>query len=446
MTKDAAAGPGAAAASAPPTLDSVSEHLGAATAPPTADAASKNVAAAFAPPAAAAASGRQAASSVSACFVIPTYNEADNVVPLLRRLTALHPEPETAFLIVDDNSPDGTAALVNGLAAADRRIHLLEGPRRGLGTAYLRGIRHALEVLGATAVLQMDADFSHDPADAGRLLNRLAAGADLALASRYVAGGSLDPRWGLGRRMLSGWGNRLARCIAGLHGVRDCTSGFKAIRASALEAADLGAVAVRGYAFQVALLHSLLRSGAKAVEVPIHFRERLRGQTKLGLRDVLEFFFHLWQLRLGEHGAIVKFGCAGLFGAAVNLGSFHLMLTVGLHKFLASPIATEIAILCNFFINNHWTFGGRRMAGSKGSRGLKYNLVALATLSLSYATFIGLSLLFPEASPVLLQACGIAPAAALNYLLHFYWTFRETAAGAVDGSARRPAPLAKHGG
>ena len=384
------------------------------------------------------------------CFVIPTYNEASNVLPLLRRLTGLYLDADTVFLIVDDESPDGTARLVREFAASDDRVHLLEGPQRGLGQAYVLGMVHALDTLGADVVVQMDADFSHDPADAGRLLARLAdgggpaaepapegrrggGGADVAIGSRYVAGGTLDPRWHAGRRLLSRWGNRLARSVAGVRGVRDCTAGFKAVRADALRAAKVEDVRVRGHAFQVVLLHRLLHSGARIVEVPIHFRERERGQAKLGAGGILEFFWNLWWLRLASHRVLVKYGLTGTVGALINLGTFQLLLDLGLHKFLASPIAIEISIVSNFLMNNYWTFAERNMSGSKRIRGLKYNAVALATLALNYATFVGLSILYPQTLPVLLQACGIAPAAALNYFMNSRWTFRETPAKASGG-------------
>ena len=415
------------------------------------------------------------------CFVIPTYNEASNIVPLLRRLTGLYPDADTVFLIVDDESPDGTARLVREFAASDDRVRLLEGPQRGLGQAYVLGMVHALDTLGADVVVQMDADFSHDPADAGRLLARLAdgggpaaepeaepdpagrrrslpprgaggtrprgmpaepalagrrregGGADVAIGSRYVAGGTLDPRWHAGRRLLSRWGNRFARSIAGVRGVRDCTAGFKAIRADALRAAKVEDVRVRGHAFQVVLLHRLLHAGARIVEVPIHFRERERGQAKLGAGGILEFFWSLWRLRLAKHRVLVKYGLTGSVGALINLGTFQLLLDLGLHKFLASPIANEVSIVSNFLMNNYWTFAERNMAGSKRIRGLKYNAVALATLALNYATFVGLSILYPQALPVLLQACGIAPAAVLNYFMNSRWTFRETSAKASGG-------------
>ena len=253
---------------------------------------------------AALARGGRNAPGVGVCFVIPTYNEAADIAPLLRRLTGLHRNPDTAFLVVDDDSPDGTARLVRECAASDGRVRLLEGPRRGFGQAYVQGMVHALDTLGADVVVQMDADFSHDPADAGRLLARLtgdgADRADVVIGSRYVAGGTVDPCWRIGRRLLSRWGNRFARRIAGLRDVRDCTAGFRAIRADALRTAKVEDIRVRGHTFQVVLLHRLLHAGARVVEEPIHFREREHGETKLGFRSILEFFFRIWWLRLAK--------------------------------------------------------------------------------------------------------------------------------------------------
>ena len=364
--------------------------------------------------------------TTNVCFVIPTYNEAPNVTPLLRRLTELYPDPHTTFLVVDDESPDGTGRLVREFAATDGRVHLLEGKRRGFGQAYVRGMRHALHALAADVVVQMDADFSHDPADAGRLVARIRDGADVAIGSRYVTGGALDERWPTRRRVLSRWGNRLARWVAGVRGVRDCTAGFKAIRASALGVAKVEDIAARNHAFQVVLLYRLLRSGAQVVEEPIYFHERERGEAKLDAGNVLELFWNLWRLRLAEHRTFFKFALTGLSGVLVNLGSFHLLLELGLHKFLASPVAIELSIVWNFLLHNYWTFADRVMHGRKRIRGLRYNLVSLLTLSLSYATFVGLSVLFTEAPPVLLQGCGIVPAIFLNYTVNSAWTFRGT--------------------
>ena len=368
-----------------------------------------------------------------ACFVIPTYNEARNIAPLLRRLTELHPAADAAFLIVDDESPDGTGAIVEEFAAADPRVRLLSGPRRGLGNAYVRGIRYALDELGAEVVIQMDADFSHDPADAARLLEVLAQGADVAIGSRYIPGGTLDKRWSLPRRLLSRWGNRMARWIAGIPGVRDCTSGFKAIAAPLAHAAQLERLRGQGYVFQVELLHRLVHANAGIVEVPIHFREREHGKTKLGLGSLLEFFYTVWWLRLTGHKTFFKFAMVGVSGIAVNLGIFQLLLNSGAHKFIASPIAIEASIIWNFLWNNYWTFAHRVMYGRKRIRGIKYNLVALLSLVVSYATFIALSVLLPEASLIALQACGIVPAIMINYSLNSYWTFANESVRAEGG-------------
>ena len=355
------------------------------------------------------------------CFVIPTYEEAQNIRPLLTRLCRLY--PDARFLVVDDQSPDGTGEKVRALAAREPRVQLLSGRRRGLGNAYVRGISHALDELKAEVVVQMDADFSHDPADAARLLACLEEGADVAIGSRYVAGGRLDRRWSLHRRLLSRWGNRLARWIAGIKGVRDCTAGFKAIRASALRQTQLGGISGRGYVFQVELLHRLIHASARVVEAPIHFREREAGRTKLGFGSLLEFFYTVWWLRLAGYKTFAKFALVGLSGIAVNLGLFQLMLQAGLHKFIASPVAIEASIIWNFLLNNYWTFKDRVMYGRKRVRGFKYNLVALLSLAVSFATFIALSFILPAANLVALQACGILPAIFINYSLNSYWTF-----------------------
>ena len=374
------------------------------------------------------------------CFVIPTYNEAANIEPLLQRLTDTYPADDVAFLIVDDESPDGTGRLVREFARRDRRVHLLEGRRRGLGHAYVRGIVHATEVLGARAVVQMDADFSHDPADAQKLLDHVADGADVAIGSRYVAGGAIDARWGIGRRMCSRWGNRLARWVAGMKTVQDCTAGFRAIRTEALRAADVKGLTVRGYAFQIALLHRLIHTGARVVEEPVYFCDREHGQTKLGARDIVEFFCHVWWLRLADHRTFVRFCLTGMSGIVVNLGSFQLLIGLGVHELLASPVAIELSIVSNFLINNYWTFGDRVLSGRKRIRGLKYNVVSLVTLAAGYGTFAGLATLLPQAPPVLMQGCGIVPSMLCNYFLNSYWTFRE--ASRPSTPSENPAPPA----
>jgi dolichol-phosphate mannosyltransferase len=168
-------------------------------------------------------------------------------------------------------------------------VHALKGTRRGLGAAYIRGMRYALDVLHAHAVLEMDADFSHKPADVPRLIAALEEGADFAIGSRYVHGGSVPQEWGWHRRLNSLFGNMVARYLVGLYRIQDCTAGFRAIRSDVLRRMDFASLGVQGYAFQVALLHAAVAEGAKVVELPVEFVNRTVGESKLGMRDIIEF-------------------------------------------------------------------------------------------------------------------------------------------------------------
>lgn len=363
----------------------------------------------------------------SVCVVLPTYNEIENIGAMLRQLSALFDgwsEITGTVLVVDDNSPDGTADVVRDIASVDDRVILLSGSKQGLGAAYTRGFRYVLEHLTVDAVVQMDADFSHAPTDIPRLIASL-VDADVVVGSRYVAGGAVDLRWGIWRRMLSRGGNLFARYVAGIYSVRDCTAGFKVIRVSSLQDAFPFRLRVQGYVFQVALLHALMIAGAKIVEIPIHFADRQAGQTKLGRRDVAEFFLHVWWLRLLSRKTFVKFALTGLLGVVVNLSCFQALMSSGLNPYLSSALAIEISIVWNFFLNNYWTFRNRRISSRKRVRGLKFNIVSLLTLAVSFSSFVVFRWLAPERPEILAQAVGILPAAMANYFANSYWTFKS---------------------
>lgn len=224
-------------------------------------------------------------------IVIPTFNEKENIGLLLwelQRHFPVIPHP-VHLLVVDDESPDGTAHLVRAMQDSFANLHLLTGRRAGLGTAYIRGMRYAMERLGADAVLQMDADFSHKPEDTLRLMAVLDQGFDVVIGSRYVPGGRIPERWGVLRKSISRWGNLAARHLMGLSSIHDCTAGFRAIRSSVLRRITLSDIKVQGYAFQVALLRAALDHGAAVREIPVEFVDRMRGKSKLGLKDLVEF-------------------------------------------------------------------------------------------------------------------------------------------------------------
>ncbi len=207
--------------------------------------------------------------------VIPTYNEKDNLEPIVR---AIHSYLDTDILVVDDGSPDGTGAIADRLAAADGRIHVLHRTgKQGLGTAYLAGFAFAIQN-GYERVCEMDADFSHAPWDLPRLVHA-SDDADLVIGSRYVKGGC-TVGWGFKRRMLSRGANLYTRMVLS-SGIRDNTAGFRCFRTKALAQLDLGAISAQGYAFQIEMAFRMVRAGFKVREVPIHFVDRRVGKSKM---------------------------------------------------------------------------------------------------------------------------------------------------------------------
>ena len=216
--------------------------------------------------------------------VLPTYNERENVVAML---TAVRKAvPDAHVLLVDDNSPDGTAELAESVAAELGQIKLLRRPgKQGLGSAYREGFTVALDE-GYDRIVSMDVDFSHDPVVIPELLAVLDAGADAVIGSRYVPGGTTVD-WPLHRRLLSRWGNRYTSFVLRLQ-VRDCTSGFRAYRADALRAISPSTTSAEGYAFLTELVRRLVRGGFKVMETPIVFADRRRGSSKMSGRIVAE--------------------------------------------------------------------------------------------------------------------------------------------------------------
>jgi dolichol-phosphate mannosyltransferase len=230
-----------------------------------------------------------------ACVCLPTYDERENLEPMVRALLA-RLGPDDRVLVIDDNSPDGTGELADRLAEAEPRVAVLHRERKeGLGPAYLAGFRRALAD-GAELILEMDCDFSHDPADVPRLIAACDDGADLALGSRYVPGGSI-PNWGLTRRAISAGGNIYARALLSSP-VHDLTGGFKCYRRTVLETIDLDAVDAKGYAFQIETTYRAARAGFRVVEVPIAFVDREHGGSKMSRTIVLEAAWKVPALRL----------------------------------------------------------------------------------------------------------------------------------------------------
>ncbi len=227
-------------------------------------------------------------------IIIPTYNEAENLRPLLQAIFSF--VAATDILIVDDNSPDGTGELADSIAVEDSRVHVLHRPGKlGLGTAYIAGFKYAI-AHGYDAAFEMDADFSHDPRYLPDFLTAIEH-ADLVIGSRYVHSGG-TPNWSLVRRFISGGGNIFARFLLGIP-VRDCTAGYRCYRREVLESIDLDTIQSQGYAFQVELAYRVMQQGFRIVEVPIIFMDRRVGKSKMSRKIVIEAFAYVLRTRFG---------------------------------------------------------------------------------------------------------------------------------------------------
>ena len=231
---------------------------------------------------------------------LPTYNEAENIEAIVAAAAEVlgRAAPDGfKILVIDDGSPDGTGGIADRLAAEHEYVEVLHRTEKGgIGPAYLAGFGYALEH-GAAYTMEMDSDFSHDPADLARLLEAVREGADLALGSRYIPGGGVTD-WGPLRRFISQGGSTYARWVLGLK-VKDLTGGFKCFRREVLEAIHFDGVRSQGYAFQVELTYRAVKAGFRVVEVPIVFRDRELGKSKMSWRITVEAFWLVPLLRFG---------------------------------------------------------------------------------------------------------------------------------------------------
>ena len=238
-------------------------------------------------------------------MVMPVYNEKENILEMISNISEARGASKNwdlQVLFVDDSSPDGTADEIREIMKSEEWISLLERPEKeGLGVAYINGFRHALEIFSPDYVGQMDSDLSHNPTDITPMMESLSNGSNVAIGSRYTSGGSIQG-WPLKRRVISRGANLVARIFGGIIGVKDCTAGFRIIESSLLrKALDSTEIPVVGYSFQIHLLHALIANGAKVGEVPIIFKERVNGISKLGNGDIFEYFFSVSKLRMKKY-------------------------------------------------------------------------------------------------------------------------------------------------
>ncbi len=230
--------------------------------------------------------------SMDTVIVLPVLNEAENIKDFIEQVETNIDRTSVKILVVDDYSPDGTADIVKNLQQIYENLYLIQNNKTGLGNAYIKGFKYAVENLNADILIEMDSDFSHPPELINKLLEEINKGSDFVIGSRYIEGGSIPKNWNTFRKMNSKYGNIFARFIAGLKDVHDCTSGFRAIRADFIKKINLDKLNVQGYSFQMNILFECVRLGAKTREIPLKFKDREKGQSKLKLKDIAEFMIN----------------------------------------------------------------------------------------------------------------------------------------------------------
>jgi dolichol-phosphate mannosyltransferase len=302
-------------------------------------------------------------------IVIPTYNEKDNIVGLVEKILKLNIDAH--ILIVDDNSPDGTGETADALAGKHPEVHVLHrAGKMGLGTAYIQGFKYAL-LNGAEYVIEMDADFSHDPDKLPEFLSAM-RDYDLVLGSRYKNGISVI-NWGFRRLLLSKGATYYVKLITGMP-VTDATGGFKCFRRSVLEKIDLDSIHSNGYSFQVEMTYRAWRAGFRIGEIQIIFEDRRVGRSKMNNKIIVEALIVVWRLQFEHYLGIIDkvfkhgykaitskqfllFSLVGALGVVINMGVFYLTMNkLGFLYIPASIVAFCVAVNFNFIMNKIWTF------------------------------------------------------------------------------------------
>ena len=340
--------------------------------------------------------------------ILPTYNEKENIkrlIPLLfDKIFPQIPDYQSFVLVVDDNSPDGTANVVLQLQKKYPHLDLLTGQKQGLGKAYHRGMSYALQKYKPQILIQMDADLSHDPHLLPAMVKKINQGYDLVIGNRYIKGGSVPPDWGLKRKFLSFLGNFIASLFLFNWWVKDWTTGYRAIKSKVFRTLkkSMDKKEFNGYTWQIAFLNKAIQHNFKIGFVPLHFIDRRVGQSKLGSEYIFNTLFYLIIDVVTNPPRFYRFALIGFVGFLVNFFGLSFLshtfknlwpqLSVGFRNFIANAIAAELSIISNFIFNNLWTFADRQLVSWQEiiPQFIKFNLTSFTTGILVPSIIIGI--------------------------------------------------------
>ncbi len=298
-----------------------------------------------------------------AIIVIPTYNETGNIEKLLGGIFDQAKKIanwEIHVLVVDSKSKDNTALVVKDLAKNNPHLHLLETEKEGLGKAYVHGFHYAIDHLNPYLLFEMDADLSHNPKNIPEFLKKIEKGADFVYGSRYIKGGSIPKDWAFHRKFFSVFGNWIFRLGFMKLKISDWTTGYRAIKTWVIKSALNHAKNYSGYVFQIAILDQAMKNGAVIEEIPIHFKDRVAGVSKINFSQYISQNL----LYILSHSSFVKFVIVGFIGFFIDFGFAYTFINQ-LHfpKAASNALSAEIAIIFNFFLNNFWSFKYKKIKG-----------------------------------------------------------------------------------
>jgi dolichol-phosphate mannosyltransferase len=392
--------------------------------------------------------------------IIPTYNEKVNIekmIPVLEdEIFPQIPQHTMKILIADDSSPDGTGDAVREYMKKWKNLELMEGKKEGLGAAYARAMLYAMDEMQAEAIVELDADFQHDPKDIITFIKAMDNGADAVIGSRYIPGGEIPREWGIHRKFMSIFGNIFARSVLLTPSIHDMTSGYKLTKTEYLKKVPLTKLYSKYYAYKIHILHDVVKAGARVKEVPIIFYERKEGSSKITTKDLFDSFFIVLRLRYRDSKRFVKFLIVGGTGFITQIlvqeisirsnftyflvtifgGALHSQDPHALAQSIGVGFGAEAAILSNFLYNNFWTFKDTRDLKTKSPflvRLLKFNAASLASIIIqSTAVWLGIKLfgsnlaLGPLVLPtriLIVMPTIILIVIPLNYLIYnrFIW-------------------------
>lgn len=332
--------------------------------------------------------------------IIPTYNERENIGEMIKMINLLgkkNPQWQNEILVIDDNSPDGTVEIVKEYQKRFLNIHLIVKKKEGLGRALILGYEYAIKKLKADIIIPNDADFQWDPKDFPKLVAKINEGFDVVVASRHIKGGKVIG-WNWFRKLNHDISNSLlAWWVAGVHEVADHAGNFKAIRVKGiLDKVPLSHMKNAGFSFQLHILYELSKTKAKFTEVPVVFRERRLGKSKIGfnrhyLRDIIEYIRSSILIRIDRSVSFFKYFVVGIIGFFIQTIISKILITFWINPGIAVSIGAEGAIISNFILNNLWTFSHKKITGkSIRNKFIQFNLVSVgAILIQGLIVFIG---------------------------------------------------------